>query len=342
MSKKDIVEKSGEMYLGGLIGNYSGTLALISNERGEILGYGIAGPSNHHLVGISAAVNAIRSSILDAMIRSRLGFKQINCLTLGLAGLDTRYDIELISSQLKYRLPAKTVILRDNSEIALAGALAGEPGIVVISRTGSIAAGMDSAGRYIRCGGWGYLLGDEGSSYDIGLQAIRAALREYDGRGESTRLTELIVKELGIENVEDLIRLAYIEKKLDLGRISSLADLVIKAAIEGDHVARHILKRAAISLAEMAEAVIKRLYLDEVLEEIKVAVVGKVFEVEDLILDPFKNYLYEKFKNVVVVKPRFPQVVGALIISYRHTGIKITSELLGNIERTLKRIPYTF
>jgi N-acetylglucosamine kinase-like BadF-type ATPase len=128
----------------------------------------------------------------------------------------------------------------------------------VIAGTGSIAYGRDNAGRGARAGGWGYVLGDEGSGYWLGRLALRAVLRAADGRGEATALTERLLAFYGVAKPRDLVREIY-EGGTRPSAIAALAREVGAAADEGDGIAGHLVTVAAQELAAAAASVARRL-----------------------------------------------------------------------------------
>jgi N-acetylglucosamine kinase-like BadF-type ATPase len=130
--------------------------------------------------------------------------------------------------------------------------------VVVIAGTGSIAYGRDAAGRAARSGGWGYLLGDEGGGYWIGRAALSAVVRQFDGRGPTTLLTELVLTQMQLGNPTELIHAIY-DSGLQRHAIAGIAGTVHSASVAGDAVARDILARAATELTAAAASVINRL-----------------------------------------------------------------------------------
>jgi N-acetylglucosamine kinase-like BadF-type ATPase len=132
--------------------------------------------------------------------------------------------------------------------------------------------GCNSEGERTRAGGWGYLLGDEGSGYSIGLAALRAILRAYDGRGENTRLHTSILNHLSLTAPTELVKYIYRER-VPTTEIASLSSLVEAAVDEGDAVAIHILQEAASELALAVKSVVSRLRMNG---EIPCALAGGV------------------------------------------------------------------
>ena len=143
---------------------------------------------------------------------------------------------------------------------AHAGGLAGDPGLLVISGTGSVCLGRDSSGSTWRAGGWGYLLNDIGSAHALGQDALVAATRDADARGESTSLTALVRESLGLNDIKEIFRKVHYDG-VPRTAIAALAPQVVARAEAGDKVARGILKRNAEGLAEMTVTVARKLNL---------------------------------------------------------------------------------
>jgi N-acetylglucosamine kinase-like BadF-type ATPase len=163
-----------------------------------------------------------------------------------------------------------------DEEIALDAAFRGGPGILVIAGTGSNAIGRGVHGRLVGAGGWGPTLGDEGSGFWIGLEAIRASLKTQDRSGASSRLLGEIQREWGLGLVGDLVALANIRVGSEgvVADFAALAPVVAKCAEEGDALARSVLELAGVELAELVRVVVQRLELGE----IGVAYTGSVLE----------------------------------------------------------------
>ena len=279
-----------------------------------------AGPSNYHVVGLEGMVEAIEKCIHKLLSELNSTDKSVDMMTVGLAGLDTSYDFRVVKNFLRRKSLAKTLYLVHDTINALYGALSGRPGVVVIAGTGSVAAGVNYRGEYVRCGGWGYLLGDEGSAYDLGRKGLIAVLREYDGRGKKTILTRYILKKLELESPEDIIRKVYVEG-MSVREIASLAPLVTRAAAEGDEVAIGIVEECMEMLAELAYTVIDRLEMHG--EEVEVGLIGGVFRAGRIVIEVFEEELRRMEPNVKLITPEWPPEVGALLYACKRGGIDL-------------------
>lgn len=320
-----------ELYV-GVDGGATKTLAVAADREGRVIGVGESGPSNYHVVGLDGAVENINTAIKRAIAAT--GREIADVVTLGLAGMDTSHDFRVFEEKAAPRVAGRRVYVRHDAEIALVGATLGEPGVIVIAGTGSVAGARNRRGEYARCGGWGHLIGDEGSAYFIAREALRAVLWAFDGRGPATELTGSVLKALGIASPDEILIKVYGERA-SVRDIARLAPLVTEAAKLGDPVAKSIVEEAARHLALHVIALVKKLGM-EVEQPIKVALVGGVFRAGSVIVEPFRKHLEEHFK-VEVIEPKFPPAVGALLLSYILSGLPLTRERLENLERTLQK-----
>jgi N-acetylglucosamine kinase len=311
---------SRSRYFAGIDGGATKTICLISDVYGEILGKGVSGPSNHHNLGLKEALSAIRDAVDDSKRNGGIR-ESLDVACFGLAGLDSSLDFRRIKGGLDSMKLAKVSLLVHDATATLTGALKGEPGIVVIAGTGSVAAGINERGKRTRVGGWGYIAGDEGSAYDIGKKALIAALRAYDGRGAQTALLESLVTRLKIKEPEGIIESLYI-RRMDVKEIASLSPLVVQAAKEGDEVARKIIMQASEALAELAVTAARKLGFHG--KRFKIAVSGGVFGAEEVV-SSFKRMIRESNLRAEITYPRLSPAAGALILALREGGIDTTS-----------------
>jgi N-acetylglucosamine kinase-like BadF-type ATPase len=300
-------------YFLGVDGGQSSTRALIGDEDGRVLGLGHGGPSNHAgaAEGQAKFVNAIRESVGAACRQAGLGgWVRFFSSCLGFSGGPA--DKQLLLGQI---LRSDRVLVTDDASIALSGALAGDPGIVVIAGTGSIAFGRNAQGRTARAGGWGYLFGDEGGGFWIVREALRAALGWEEGWGAPTSLRAILLEATGARNMNDLMHRCY-TPEFPRPRLASLALLVNYAAEAGDPTARQVLRDAARELAKLARAVRNQLFGAS--EPVPCAYVGGVFHSRSL-RSGFREAL-ERESGLVGTAPLHDPAVGALLEAYRSVG----------------------
>jgi N-acetylglucosamine kinase-like BadF-type ATPase len=230
-------------YFLAIDGGGSKTLAIIVDAAGRESGRGVAGSSNHEAVGRERAVAELHSAARAAMAQAELTMP-LEAAWLGLAGVDHQHDVDALLPRV--RDLARTVTMTNDAELVL-GALPGSIGVAVIAGTGSIALGQNAASETARAGGWGHVMGDEGSGYAIGREALQAAVRAADGRGQATVLLEGILATWDLASPELL--LGHVYRAFDKTAIAALAPLVLTSAGQGDTRARRIVRRAANELA---------------------------------------------------------------------------------------------
>ena len=240
------------LYL-GIDGGGSKTLAVIVDATGHERGRGVAGSSNHEVVGIEQAVTAIHHAAERAALAAGIALP-VASAWLGLSGVDHPGDCERFQPRVSSL--ARHVRISNDAELALS-ALPRQVGVALISGTGSIALGRDAAGRVVRVGGWGHVFGDEGSGYAIGRAGLQAAARASDGRGPSTALLERILAAWELDAPESLLTRVY--QPFDKTAIAALAPLVLALAAEGDEMAQRIEANAARELALAAATVAHKL-----------------------------------------------------------------------------------
>ena len=292
-----------KIYL-GVDGGQSGTAALVGDEDGRVIGFGSAGPCT--------SMENIEQALALAFDNRSLAAAQLKSACFGLSGGAAGKE-PLIQELVK----AEHYLITHDAWVALAGATAGEPGIVVIAGTGSIAFGRNSDGCTARAGGWGYMFGDEGGAFDIARQALRAALRQEEGWGPPTVLREILLDATGALNANDLLHRCY-AGDFPRSRVAALAPLISQAAAAGDPIAQDILKTAAQSLATLAAAVRAQLFGPD--EPVLVSYCGGVFRSPEL---------QERFRMLVeltdlnrAVAPRYGPAAGALLEAYRIAGVR--------------------
>jgi N-acetylglucosamine kinase-like BadF-type ATPase len=288
---------------------------LVGDEEGRVVGVGRAGPCNHAgtAEGRARFVAAIGGSVKAALAGVQPA-GEFESACFGFSGGPADKDAltrELVKS-------ARYVITHD-AWIALAGGTAGEPGIIAIAGTGSMAFGRNRANRTARAGGWGYAFGDEGSAFDLVRQALRSVLRSEEGWGPRTVLHDLLLQSTGAVDANTLLHLFYTDE-YPRQRVASLAPLVDQAAGLGDTVAQDILKHGAQSLATFVASVRSQLFHPA--ETVPVSYTGGVFG-SQVLLERFRM-LVELEDGNRLTPPRYGPAAGALLEAYRAVGMACT------------------
>jgi N-acetylglucosamine kinase-like BadF-type ATPase len=295
----------------GVDGGQSSTTALIGDETGQVLGMGRGGPCNH--VGKAEGREKFLRAVGGCLRAAGFENADFEAACLGFSGGaadKNAYVRELIK--------AKHYVVTHDAFIALVGATAGEPGVITIAGTGSIAFGRNREGKTARAGGWGYVFADEGGGFDIVRQALRAALREEEGWGPKTLLREALVSSAGATGANDLLHRFYTDE-YPRERVAAFAKLVDRIARDGDAVAREILLAGAQHLATLAGAVRQQIFDERA--ACGIHYIGGVFRSEILLAR--YRMLMELEEGNRVAGPVYGPAAGALIEAYRTAGLNV-------------------
>ena len=313
-------------YVFGIDGGGTKTICLLMDENHLVLGRGEAGPSNYQTLGIETAKQSIQLAIERAVLSAKIeavGNLKIEAICLGLAGVGRPKDIEIVqfvvqNLQLTDTLPVtrsflpRNIVICSDYALALVGGTGHSVGIAVISGTGSIVFGQNGQGKTKRVGGWGSILGDEGSGYDIAVQGLQAALKFYDGREDFTALAEKFQQHLGLNNLDELVEVVY-RRGWGVKEIAALAPIVDRAAAEGDRVADGIINSAVAELTFSTKIAISALFNQT--EEFEIAIVGGVWEGEANCRGRFETAISAIAPNAKVISPRYEPAYGAGLLA---------------------------
>ena len=288
----------------GVDGGGSSTVGLVADETGRVIREGRGGPSN---------VSDL--AVFEKNLREAVGApgSEFESACFGFSG-----GVEGKGLVAREFVKAKHYSIVHDASIALTGATAGAPGVVVIAGTGSIAFGRNAEGRTARAGGWGHVFGDEGGAFDIVRQALRAVLRLEEGWGRATALHVSLLEATGAASANDLLHRVY-TSEFPKHRIAGLAKVVDELACSGDAAAIDILNGAAQSLATIASAVRGQLFTAR--EPAIISYSGGAFSSSRL-LERFRMLIELDGANLFTT-PQFLPVKGALIEAFRAAGLDV-------------------
>lgn len=297
----------------GVDGGQTSLKCAVADENGNILGTGSA-PGITHLSaagGRQTLASALQRAVQEAWKDARLQPGRLAAAALGLTGVSGAFTPEaaLACEIVGEILPVERILVENDALIALKGAHLGQPGIIVIAGTGSIAMGVDASGRTVRAGGWGWLLGDEGSAYWIGRQAVRAALLAEEGRGAATSLVQILKDQFRIETMISIKRIVFAP---DFGAqgFALLAPAAAQAATDGDATAAKIFWQAGQHLTDLAQVVARQLGAP-----LPVAPLGGAFEHFSLLSEAFSAQLQALNPPLQLAAARGSALAGAVILA---------------------------
>ena len=260
----------------GVDGGGTKTIAWLARIEGgslPVVGRGEAGTSNPQAAGWPTALDNVQCAIDRALLAASAGRTPVRAACLALAGTGRDADRQRVEAWAQRSGFSEQVLVVHDALPVLAAGTPHGVGVALIAGTGSLAFGRNAAGRTARAGGWGYLIGDEGSGYTIACQALQAAARGWDGRGPQTALGERLLAELGFTQPGELVQAVYARQQ-DHHWLAGLSRVVVEAARAGDQAAKQIVDQAAAELAAMCAAVVRQLDFGSGPEPMYLAVAG--------------------------------------------------------------------
>ncbi|WP_324669512.1 N-acetylglucosamine kinase [Geochorda subterranea] len=314
------------------------TVCRIGTVAGQLVGEGEAGPGNHRAVGIERARAALEASFRRAWAAGRPEpavaggptgeGPPLAAAFIALAGYEETDSQASLEPLWRGWLPARQVRADTDALAAWAAATGGCPGAVVVAGTGSMVLVIEGSGRRTVVGGWGHLLGDEGSAYDIAVRAIRRAIAAAEGWGPPSSLEGVVLACTGLPELRRLIGWIYDDPGEAKRRIASIAPAVVAAAREGDREALQLLSDAALELARATAAALRRSGLPT---DAPVAVCGGLAR-EALYVQLLQSHLAALRPGQRVEALRQPPVEGAVLLARALAG---AVDLPGALKRAL-------
>ncbi len=249
-----------ELVVVGIDGGGTSTRVHVADETGKVLakleGEGTAVRHGHE----GEIAERLGGMVKEALLEADMGHLLPRALVVGVAGAGRAVTHDALQHALDGLELADTVVVQTDAEVALADAFGDGPGILLIAGTGSVAWGRSPAGTMQRCGGYGFLLGDEGSGAWLGRRALQVILAAHDGREPQTAITGGVLTMLDIDDVSQLVPWA---SEATPAMFATLAPAVLAAAESGDLRANTITTTAVEELALHVRALARQLFADE-------------------------------------------------------------------------------
>ncbi|MBV9344799.1 MAG: N-acetylglucosamine kinase [Gammaproteobacteria bacterium] len=319
----------------GVDGGGSKTAFVLIDEQGHVLARHTEGSAYYLEIGLGG-LRALLTRGIGAVLR-QASVSEPHYAFLGLPayGEDSRAQKELDSAAWG-ALPGRRYHCGNDMVCGWAGALACQDGINIVAGTGSIAYG-EYAGQQARAGGWGELIGDEGSAYWLAREGLTLFGRMSDGRASCGALHTLVRQHFSLTHDLDLCGAIYNQPVSARSQLAELARLVVQAAEAGDAAARALLTRGAEELVAAIGAVRRSLKVPDG-QSIPVSYSGSLFQVREFLLQPFTRALaasgaYE------LIPPRLPPAVGAALYAMKLSRRPIGPALLETLARESAGVP---
>ena len=296
-------------YIIGIDGGGTNTIGLLATETGECIAKVQAGPSNYHVVGTEQTQDVLKEIVSE--LSTHVDNTPLHSIhfCLGMAGLGREEDKRVIGQICDEIGINKNRILTHDAHIALVGGTGKQEGVIVISGTGSIVYGIDLHGVEVRAGGWGYLLGDEGSGYDIALKGLQAVARAADKREQPTQLTDMILNRLDLDKPSDLIRWTHAAER---DEIAQLSQVVFKVLEMGDSKAEKIIDSAFSELACAVETVALQL---EFTQPFSIVFSGGILLHQPTLADRLGRWIEKIILGSSVMLPKHDPAYGAVLLA---------------------------
>ena len=292
----------------GLDGGGTKTKCVFAEESGNSILELTGGPSNFLTIGNEKAVLNILSVIKTGLSELNASMDNVSILLAGVSGAGRKFHADELKAALIKKLPAAliNVYIESDARVALEGALAGEPGAVLIAGTGSVIFGKDKSGKIHRVGGFGRIIGDEGSGYSIGVKTLKLISNMLDGRNKKDELLEQFNTIFHIKDENDLISLVH-NPGFD---VASIAMFTIKNADEGRREAQGILDQESDELIKLIAVVRDKVGL----KPLKLVLTGSLIENKNY----YSQLLIKKIKvlkDIELADRKYSPEMGAVIMA---------------------------
>jgi glucosamine kinase len=282
------------------------TRCLLADEN-QVLAQATTGSVKLMRVGEPEACSRLEAMLKEVALTANVHLSEISETCIGLAGLSIEAVREWAERELRKSVGGN-LILAGDEEIALDGAFHGGPGILIIAGTGSNVLGRAADGAMYHAGGWGPALGDEGSGFWIGQEALRAGFWARD-RGISTNLLTDIGDFWGAKSIGEIVEMANARPGPDF---PALAPLVVRCAEARDELAAAVLERAGAELADQVALVALKMEESGPQPRIEAAYTGSVLEHISLVRSAMIEALKNSSPNVRVAEGTVDSLEGAL------------------------------
>ncbi|SHK71049.1 BadF-type ATPase [Clostridium cavendishii DSM 21758] len=287
-------------YILGVDGGGTKTEAIAYDLKGNIISKGVSKFGNL-LVNNEKALENIREAIDNCT--KELNIKECIHIYLGIAGVSAGDNKQKVMKYIIESFHCETTVVND-AELALSALLKGKDGFLTISGTGSICIGKYNNEK-VRVGGWGHILGDEGSGYYIALEALKKIIFEKDMGYTKSNFTKMILDNLEVSDEFDIINFVY---NSDKGKISAIVPVIVELSKNNDSTAIDILKQSGRELGIMTARAINRMKINET---VNIGISGSILTNINLVKESFVNVLHKEVKDFRIYDECASPTIGA-------------------------------
>ena len=256
----------------------------------------------------------------------KIGESSFKCACIGSSALNNRATEKETNNLITNIIDAEKVIVDSSIFTAMECMVGKGPCALVISGIDSMVAARNAKGKMFKAGGWGYLLGNEGSGYAIAMDAIRYSIRAYEGSEEPSKLLDEMLEFFDVYSPVEL-RDKFYDPTVERGKISAFAGRVFSCAAAGDKVAIDIISHQARLLAGTTKSLLKDFPADTA-----IGLWGGVFVNNRRIRNEFSAEMLEYSPDYRIEMLNYPAECGALFAAYKMDNIEINADLMKNID----------
>lgn len=316
------------MYYLGITGDMRKTrYILIDDELNKIVDLERGTTHIQHIGGDNLKIELLLA-VNNVIDKAEIEKSDIGFIFLGLQGYGESEKDKTMIEDAVYEALNDFKYAIDNDSIAgwAAGTLC-KPGINIVSGTGSIVFGMNENGESGRAGGWGPIIGDDGSAQWIGIRLVNEYTKQKDGRKKETRLIEILEKDTGIDDYYGVVDLIFNKYNLSMTEFTKLCDIGILAADEGCEASKKIFKDAAFEIFLLIKALKEKLKMEN---KFIISYTGGAFKAGKYVLEPLKAFLNEANIKYNIRRAPLEEAFGACLMAYKLYGNEIKEDVILN------------
>lgn len=316
------------------------SFCLAAKLDGEIVGFGKAGPGSYEVVGLETAKVNILKCVERALHQGDAMKSEVRQGVFALAGADFYpEDFDLLTQAMEDLHIARKCTVKNDSIAGLRAGISRPFGVCIIMGSGFNGAGIGKDGSEARYISEGFLYGDIGGGHTIAREVLHLAYRSWDGRGKKTVLERKVLDYYAFDDMYELARYLYYNREPHK-RIPGLCPICFDAAYEGDEVATDLITRFGIEAGVSANALIRKLDLQD--DEFEVVLAGSVFKGKGpLLIDTVRETIAPVAPKAHPITPRYEPVVGALMLALEEAGVEVSGDveaaLDGSVPEELRR-----
>jgi len=304
-----------KQYFIGIDGGGTHSRLVAIDKEMNVLGMHSCGATNITSEPFENVYANIKNLLHEFNIQTNTSLEDCQAICIGTAGAKTSDNAAITADIFRKLGFTGHLTVMNDAELVLAAETKGEPGAAIIAGTGSVGFALDHNGAILRTGGWGHLIDDGGSGYRIGMDAIKAALMDFDGRKKKTILTRMIASHFEIEQIDQVLSYIYSES-FNKSKIAEIAMLVSKASSEGDSIAQAIELDAANNLISLAKVLIQKAKLSTH----KIVLSGSIIIHNQKIRTKFCRDIQAMFPEMQIVNASAKPEMGAAYLALKSAG----------------------